>query len=109
MDFITEVVLTGDDAALLDTSISKGDVFTRIDAFDFGAEDGDGGATAVEAAPGSDGVDAVGEAGNDDNSLFSEGFSEVVGDFFAVFAVFAGTDNGDGFDAFFWPFAVIIQ
>ena len=109
VDLVAKVVFAGDYAAFCDDFFGELGVFGGVNAFDFGAEDGDGGAATGKGAAGGDGVNAVGEAGDDDNSLFRQGFGEVVGDFFPVFAVFAGADDGDGFDAFFWPFSIVIQ
>ena len=101
-------IFAGDDATVVDNFSGELGVFFWVDFFDFGAEDGDGFAAAGESAARRDGVDAVGETGDDDNSLFGECFSEFEGDFFPVFSVFASADDGDGFNAFFGPLTVII-
>ena len=94
-------------------------MFTGLDFADGIAKDGDGDAAGIHGGLMSNGIDAEGEARDDDDAAFGELEGKFVGYLFAIRGVFSGADDGDGFGSFgalflvidyvFWQNAIVIQ
>ncbi len=71
-------------------------IFARVDDVDSGAEDGDGASARHDGSLVGHGIDAAGEAADDDESTVGKVLGKTLGHAEAVRGGMAGADDGDG-------------